>query len=220
MEKINLMNKNKRNTQTGFEARVNDFYRKLELAELRGSTGSTADMIELAVRHACKPSGVMYNDIRVHSSGEHDVSTRVERKLLRVEVKTGNGIIGYTRTETIDERYCKLDQYVAYCPTPKTCATLDDVLDTTLVFTRDEFIAFVGTVGLKRKAGNFSSGCKLAVNSKALREENKLRKLRGEKPLHDCIALNPAYQEARIRAMESGEYMTLRSFLQELVGEE
>lgn len=220
MIKIMIENKSKKNTDAGFSKRIGLFYDKLELAELRGSTGSTADMIEAIVRHVCRPSGLDYKDIRVHSSGEHDVSTRIKNIILHMEIKTGNGIVGYTRTETIDQHYCKLDKYVAYCPAPKTCATLDDVLDTTLVFTRDEFIAFVGTVGLKRKAGNFSSGCKLAVNSKALREENKLRKLRGEKPLHDCIALNPAYQEARIRAMESGEYMTLRSFLQELVGEE
>lgn len=193
-----------------FNSAHDSFLEKLMLAKSKGSTGSDADYFEAIVRHIWKKAGLTPDDFRVHTRAEHDA---ISRKNGGLEVKTGNGIIGYTRTETISADFCRLDKYVAYCAKPAELTSLDDILDNTLIFTRDEFIEFVGTVGLKRKAGNFASGCKLGVNSTALREANKSLP-RGAK-IHDCITLQPAYLEARWLACQSGEYLTLRSFLDE-----
>ena len=190
------------------------FFEKLAEAQAKGSTGSYADAYEVLVRHVWRKSGVTPADVRVHKQGEADARGASSKTL---EIKTGNGIIGYTRTETIDPDFCKLDKFVAYCAKPSELRSMDDVLDKTLVFTRDEFLMFVATCGLKRSIGKFASGCKLGVNSKSLRDENKQRKLDGLKPLHDCICLQPAYLEARWSACRNAKregYMTLRMYLE------
>jgi len=209
MKKIDITPKSKVGAQK-FSAAHDAFFLKLELALEKGSTGAYGDYLDAIVRHLWKKSGIDADDFRVHNKGELDAMSRSNGGL---EIKTGNGILGYTRTETISPDYCKLAKYVAYCAKPQELASVDDVLDYVLIFTRAEFIDFVGTCGLKRKAGNFSSGCKLGVNSKELRELNKGLP-RGAK-LHDCIMLQPAYLEARWTASLNGEYTTLRTFLEE-----
>jgi len=209
MKKIEIAPKSKVGSMK-FQLAHDAFFLKLELAFERGSTGAYGDYLDAIVRHVWKKSGLEPDDFRVHSKGELDAMNRSNGGL---EIKTGNGIIGYTRTETIDAEYCKLAKYVAYCAKPQELTSLDDVLDYVLIFTREEFIEFVGSCGLKRKAGNFASGCKLGVNSKELRALNKDLP-RGEK-LHDCIMLQPAYLEARWKASKNAEYTTLRTFLEE-----
>ena len=209
MKKIEISPKSRVN-KLKFDAAHDEFFLKLELAFQRGSTGAYGDYLDAIVRHIWKKSGLALNDFRVHHKTELDALSRTNGGL---EIKTGNGIIGYTRTETIAPEFCKLAKYVAYCAKPQELDTLDDVLDYTLIFTREEFIDFIGTCGLKRKAGNFASGCKLGVNSKDLRELNKSLP-RGEK-VHDCIMLQPAYLEARWTASLNAEYTTLRTFLEE-----
>lgn len=193
-----------------FDAAHDDFIRKLNESAEKGSTGIFGIYFEDIVRYCWRKTGLAPDDFRVHSAGEHDA---LNLKNGGLEVKTGNGIIGYTRTESISEEFCPLDKYVAYTAKPQEMRTLDDVLDNTLLFTREEFLQFIATVGLKRKAGNFASGCKLGVNDKALRKANKVLP-RGAK-FHDCIVLQPAYLEARYAACISGEYTTLRTFLEE-----
>lgn len=209
MKKIEIAPKSKVGALK-FQIAHDAFFLKLELAMERGSTGAYGDYLDAIVRHLWKKSGLEPDDFRVHNKGELDAMSRSNGGL---EIKTGNGIIGYTRTETISPEFCKLAKYVAYCAKPQELSSVDDVLDYVLVFTRDEFIEFVGTCGLKRKAGNFASGCKLGVNSKDLRKLNEKRE-RGNK-LHDCIMLQPAYLEARWAASLNGEYTTLRTFLEE-----
>ena len=209
MKKIDITPKSKVGTLK-FNLAHDAFFEKLETALEKGSTGAYGDYFDAIVRHLWKKSGLEPDDFRVHHMGELDALSKANGGL---EVKTGNGILGYTRTETISPDYCKLAKYVAYCAKPQELSSVDDVLDYTLLLTREEFIDFVGTCGLKRKAGNFASGCKLGVNSKELRERNK-ELPRGAK-LHDCIMLQPAYLEARWTASVNGEYTTLRTFLEE-----
>lgn len=189
------------------------FFQKMQDAQAKNSTGAQADYFEPIVRHLWQKSGIAPDDFCYHSAGKADARSLKNGCL---EIKTGSGIIGYTRTETISPDFCKLEKYVAYCAKPAELKTLDDVLDYTLIFTREEFIQFVATCGLKRNCGKFASGCKLGVNSSALREENKSR-ARGEK-LHDCIMLQPVYLEDRWRACKQGKrgnYITLRVFLEQ-----
>lgn len=209
MKKIEVTVKG-RNGRIKFELAHDAYLVKLETAQAKGSTGIYGDYLEAIIRHLWKKAGLTPSDFRVHHSDERDA---LNRKNGGLEVKTGNGIIGYTRTETISADFCKLDRYVAYCAKPQLLETLDDVLDYVLIFTREEFIDFVATCGLKRKAGNFASGCKLGVNDDKLREANK-QLARGHK-LHDCICLQPTYLEARWTACQNGEYTTLRTFLEE-----
>jgi len=209
MKKIDITPKSKVGMNKFNEAH-DAFFLKLELALAKGSTGAYGDYLDAIVRHIWKKSGLEPDDFRVHHMGELDAVSRSNGGL---EIKTGNGIIGYTRTETISPDYCKLAKYVAYCAKPQELTCLDDVMDYVLIFTREEFIDFVATCGLKRKAGNFASGCKLGVNSKDLRKLNE-ELPRGSK-LHDCIMLQPAYLEARWTASLNAEYTTLRSFLEE-----
>lgn len=207
--KIEITVKGKKSAKK-FDTAHDDFINDLNEAGAKGSTGIFGIYFEDIVRYCWRKSGLAPDDFRVHSAGEHDA---MNRKNGGLEVKTGSGIIGYTRTETISEEYCPLDKYVAYTAKPQEMRTLDDVLDNTLLFTREEFLQFVATIGLKRKAGNFASGCKLGVDNKALRKANETRP-RGAK-LHDCIVLQPTYLEARYAACISGEYTTLRTFLEE-----
>lgn len=208
MKKITITPKSKTGAKK-LDLANDAYFAKLERAGLLGSTGIRGSYLEPIVRHIWKKSGIVANDFHVHSAGEHDAMSRANGGL---EVKVANGIIGYTRTETISPEYCKLDRYVAYCAKPSEIETLDDVLDNFFIFTREEFLEFVATAGLKRKAGNFASGCKLGVNSQALREMNKSLP-RGEK-LHDCICLQPTYLEARYNTCQAGYYPTLRTFIE------
>lgn len=209
MKKIAIEPKS-RVSRTKFELAHEGVLAKLDAAKKKGSTGTAGAYFEIIVRHLWKKCGIVPEDFRVHSKDQRDA---LNRKNGGLEIKSGSGIIGYTRTETISADFCRLDRYVAYCAKPDELRDVDDVLDNTLIFTRDEFIEFVGTCGLKRKAGNFASGCKLGVDDKGLRELNKTLP-RGQK-VHDCIVLQPSYLEARWQACQSGEYTTLRTFLEE-----
>lgn len=209
MKKITITPKDKKAGAKKLDLANDTFFAKMEKAGQLGSTGFKASYLEPLVRHIWKKSGIVPDDFRVHSAGEHDALSRANGGL---EVKVANGIIGYTRTETIRPEYCKLDRYVAYCAKPDEIETLDDVLDCFYIFTREEFLEFVATAGLKRKAGNFASGCKLGVNSQQLRVQNKTLP-RGQK-LHDCICLQPSYLEARYNACLAGYYPTLRTFIE------
>lgn len=182
----------------------------------KGSTGTFGKCYERYVRHPLLKRGIQSEDdfrARPNCTIIPDVMIKIHNVWTRIEIKTGDGIIGWTDKERIEEEdILHSFGYIVYCAEPTKLNSMDDVLDKSIVLTREEFFRFLAENGPKRKNSTWKTGVKLGVNSKALREANKHRD-EGEPVKHDCIVLHPSYRMARWMACKSGRYTSLRKFL-------
>lgn len=182
----------------------------------KGSTGTSGKAFEIAVRRLLYKCGLAEEDYRARSSKVDDFRIVVNGKAYRGEIKTGDGIVANTGAEDLTEDDVLPGKaLIVYCTEPEKLNSIDDLLDNTVVVSREEFLDTVLTAGQKRHP-NWRSGLKPATNNLALRAENKIRKANGEKPLRDCYTMQPTYRKARWELCQSGELTTLRTFLEEI----
>lgn len=186
----------------------------------KGSTGSNGKYAEPIVRHLLTAHGLTADDMHARTNGSNthvveDGVLYIQGARVKYDVKTGDGIVGYIEptahpTWTEDDILPELDLVIYACEV-ESFASEDDVLDGFIVLTRAEFLEFISVNGPKRKQ-NPITATKAATNGKDLRYYNK----HAEEKLRDCITLQPAYRAARAAACESGMYLSLRSFLQDI----
>lgn len=196
----------------------NKKYARLEAEEAKRSTGVYAKDFEPNVRHLLTKHGLTRNDFHCRTNGSNthyieDGVIFVNGQRLRYEVKTGDGIIGYIEPSE-DPEWNEDDilpgvDLVIYACEVKEMTCEDDILDNTIVLMRNGFLTFIATEGPKNKK-TVRTATKFGTNDKFWREQNK-------KGGHwrDCIVLQPTYRRARQIACLSGEYTSLRTFLEE-----
>lgn len=184
----------------------------------KGSTGWAGKYFETLVRFFLYKDGLRAADFRAHSSSKADFTLNFNGHRYAGEIKTGDGICAaYGVNELEADDVLPGKHLIVYCTEPQELSTVDDLLDNTVVVTRDEFLQVVLTAGQKRKP-NWRSGLKPGVNSKALREANKARRAIDKKaPIqYDCYTMQPTYRKARWELCQSGELTSLRTFLEEI----
>lgn len=182
----------------------------------KGSTGALGKLYEPIVRHLMTAHGLSMGDFRARTQEKADIIVYVEGHAVTVEVKTGDGIVANYNDGQLEEADILPGKgAIVYCTEPGELEDLDDLLDNSIVVTRAEFIGGVLCAGQKRHP-NFRSGLKAATNSAALRAENKERQAIGLEPIRDCYTMQPTYRKARWALCQSGEYTSLRTFLEEI----
>lgn len=194
-------------------------YERIVRESLKGSTGYLGKYYEPIVRHLLTAHGLTARDFhaRENGSNQHDIEDGVlflNGKRIKYEVKTGDGIIGWI-APTEEPAWSEDDilpgiDFVIYTCEVKQLTCEDDVLDNSVVLTRTEFLQFISTEGPKRSQ-TVRTATKAATNDQHLRELND----KFNEKWRDCIIMQSAYRKARQAACESGNYCSLRSFLQE-----
>lgn len=190
-----------------------------EKAGERGSTGYHGAQFELYACDAMAKYGIKTSYVK--KAGCADFTMTVDKHDYAIEIKSGSGIVGQKPVQAGDSigNYSEADilpgaDFVVYAAKPKEFEDMEELLDYSLVFTREEFISWAIENAGSRKHG-FSTAFKLGVNNSALRAENKALKAMGEKTYSDCICLQASYLDQREQAIkENYEYCTLREFLQ------
>lgn len=190
----------------------------------RGSTGCDNSTYEVICRHLFNKNGLRKGDNFARKAEQDDVVVYVGGHRMVVEIKSGSDcIVGnipeklgdHITRHTVDEILPKAD-LVCFAARVHDFEDLDDLLDESLVMTREEFIEFCITYsGSKKQA--FETAFKLGVNGKSCRDKNKERKASGEVGRYtNCIVLQPSYAERRAQAItDNFEYQTLRDWLEE-----
>lgn len=190
----------------------------------RGSTGCDNSVYEVICRHLFNSCGLRKGDNFARKAEQDDVTVYLNGKRFRIEIKSGSDcIVGmipamlgdHISRHTVDEILPKAD-LVCFAARVHDFEDLDDLLDESLVMTREEFIQFCITYSGTRKQA-FETAFKLGVNGTSLRKDNKDRKAAGQEGRWtNCIVLQPAYAERRAQAItDNFEYMTLRAWLEE-----
>ena len=233
MRQIHLTAKQKGLPQEKLDALQSDKYARLDAEELKGSTGVYAKDYEPNVRHQLAKHGLTERDFhaRTNGSNSHYVEDGVifiNGVRLRYEVKTGDGIVGYikpTRNPEFDENDILpgIDLVIYACEV-KEMQDEDDILDNSVVLTRSEFLTFLAVNGPKRSR-TVATATKFGTNDKFWRDKNRAynefvknhpyTELPFLPPWKDCIVLQPTYRDARQKACLSGDYTSLRTFLEE-----
>ena len=183
---------------------------------MKGSTGALGKLYEPIVRHLMTAHGLSVGDFRARSQEKADIVVHIGGRALTVEVKTGDGIVaGYHDGQLEEADILPGKDVIVYCTEPGELEDIDSLLDNSIAVTRSEFINGVLTAGQKRHP-NFRSGLKAATNNSALRATNRERQAMGLEPIRDCYTMQPTYRKARWALCQSGEYTTLRTFLEEI----
>ena len=183
---------------------------------VKGSTGALGKLYEPIVRHLMSAHGLSIGDFRARAQEKADIVVYIDGRAVTVEVKTGDGIVANYNGGKLEEAdILPGKDVVVYCTEPSALEDIDSLLDNSIAVTRSEFINDVLTVGQKRHP-NFRSGLKTATNNTALRAVNRERQTMGLEPIRDCYIMQPSYRKARWALCQSGEYTTLRTFLEEI----
>ena len=219
MNYIHLTAKKKGLNQAQLNVLSREMYERILRESLKGSTGYLGKYYEPIVRHLLTAHGLTARDFhaRENGSNQHIVEDGVlviDGQRIKYEVKSGDGIIGWLEPSedpawSEDDILPDVDLIVYTCEV-KNLTCEDDILDNSVVLTRSEFLQFISTEGPKRSQ-TVRTATKTATNDQHLRELNS--KFNGK--WRDCIIMQSAYRKARQAACESGNYLSLRSFLQE-----
>lgn len=143
-----------------------------------------------------------------------------------IEIKTGSGIVAMLEPECsqrsikdfTEDDVLKGVDLVIYHPEPKNLTSVDELMDTSCVMTREAFIQMVCEAGGTRKAG-FTTCFTVQVNNTALVKKN--RELPGREYYNkktgkveitkrgcprwtDCICLQSQYLESRAYMIRTG----------------
>lgn len=207
-------------------------------------TGSSGDQFEIAVAQLASACGIKTEFVK--AAGKVDLLVYLpgadgKKHLIRIEIKSGSGIVATLPAELGTRSIADFDEswilpgadLVIYAAKPAEFGTLDDLLDSTVVLTRSEFIEMVSSAGGKRKSG-FETCFSVQCNSTALVKKNAalpgreiVDKKTGEKKITkrgcprwtDCIVMQTSYLDARAEAVElglaTGEMISLRSWLED-----
>lgn len=146
-------------------------------------TGSAGDQFEIAVAQLASACGIKTEFVK--AAGKVDLLVYLpgadgKKHLIRIEIKSGSGIVaqlkprlGFRSISEYDESVIMQGaDLVIYAAKPSEFETLDDLLDSTVVLTRSEFIEMVSNAGGKRKSG-FETCFSVQCNNSALVEKNR-----------------------------------------------
>ena len=213
MIEIELNAKRRGLKQEALDDELNAMWDGLHSEEALGSTGWFNKGYEPSVRHLMASHGLVEGDAHARRNGTNsyidDGVIFINGQRFRYEVKSGDGIVAQfpmTETPVFDEDMILPGaDLVVYTCEVKELRDEDDVLDNSIVLTRAEFLEFIATEGPKRNK-TVKSAVKFGMNSPMARRTK----------MKDCICLQPTYRKARQDACLSGNYLSLRSFLQDI----
>lgn len=226
------------------QAKLDQLMAKVYEKYANAGTGSDGDQFEKAVEQLISASGVKSENIQ--GSGKVDrivylAGSDGKKHRFNVEIKSGSGIVAQLEPELGTRSIADFTEdvilpsadLVIYAAKPGKFTSLDDLLDSTAVLVRSEFIQMVSTNCGKRKSG-FESGFSVQCNNSALVEKNRslpgreiVDKKTGEKKITkrgcprytDCIVMQTSYLDARADAIDlglaMGEMISLRTWLED-----
>ena len=206
---------------------LDKLFADVEAKYIRGK-GASGSRFELTVKHLASAKGLQTDTIA--ETGKTDVIVYVGGKRIRIEVKTGCGIVAQlkpTLGDTIDN-YSVDDllpdvDLIAFAPRASEFEDIDELLDETLMVSVKAFAEFLIDNSGKRKH-SFGTAFKLSVNNNKLRDLNeaiparpvvdkkgnpvleedgtpKMTK-RGIPRWTDCITMQEAYRQQIIEAVQ------------------
>lgn len=233
------------------QSQLNELMAKAYAKYAHAGTGSEGDQFEKAVEQVASAGGVRTEHIK--ASGKVDLIVYLpgadgKKRRVQIEIKSGSGIVAQLPAElglrsiadfSEDVIMPKAD-LVIYAARPGKFECLDDLLDSTVVLTRVEFIRMVSENCGKRSSG-FTSGFSVQCNNSSLVAKNKELKGRPMMDKHgnpvldekgevkmtrrgcerwtDCIVMQTAYLDNRAEAVEqglaTGEMTSLRTWLED-----
>ena len=223
LEKIRLEAKRRGMTQSKLDEVVCNAIVRYEKEVKKGSTSTDAKQFEFIVRHLINSHGVSESDFRARPQEKVDCIAMVGGKRLNIETKTGQGPIAYidetesgTDRESYKEEVFANTDFIVYHYNATSISCLDDLLDDSIVITRNEFLNIVCDLPKRKKC--FTSATQYGVNNKSLRVRNDeiFRETGIRRAYVDCIMIQIAYMAGMESACKSGEYTSLRTFLSDI----
>lgn len=206
---------------------LDKLFKDVEAKYMRG-TGVSGARFELTVKHLASAKGLRTDTIA--ETGKTDVIVYVDGKRIRLEVKTGCGIVAQLKPTLGDviDNYSEADllpnvDLIVFAPRASEFEDIDELLDETLVLDVPSWAEFMIENSGKRKH-SFGTAFKLSVNNNKLRDLNdaiparpmldkkgnpvleedgtpKMTK-RGIPRWTDCITMQEAYRQQIVEAVQ------------------
>lgn len=211
------------------QTKLNDLMVKAYEKYANAGTGSDGDHFEIAVGQLASACGIKTEYIK--APGRVDlivylVGADGKKHRYCIEIKSGSGIVAQLKprlglrniSEFTEDVILPGVDLVIYAAKPGKFGTLDDLLDSTVVLTRREFIDMVSSAGGKRKSG-FETCFSVQCNNETLVKKNA--ELTGSVEIWDeagnkvlgpdgLPVLVPTIRKTKTPDKETGEYKETR----------